>query len=113
MKKRYWHLLLALLIGVSSFYIIKNEMNAYESAIVLEEVQSHLAEDRFEAAVVLSNKDDSVAMNSYTKWWYHEGENRYYLFLPSNWDSWKYLGKIRWQFNNVEDVLLDDKTISL
>lgn len=112
MKKRYWHLLLALLIGVISFYIIKIEMNAYESAIILEEVQPQLAEDRFEASVALSNKDDSVAMNSYTKWWYHEGENRYYLFLPSNWDSWRYLGKIRWQFNNVEDVLLDGKLIS-
>lgn len=111
MKKRYWPLFLALLIGISCFYIIKDKMHTFENSIILEEVYSQLSEEQFEVAAVLLNKDDRVTMNSFIKWWYHEDEDRYYLFLPSNWDTFKYRGRVHWQFTVVEDILLDDEVI--
>lgn len=110
MKIQYRHLLLGVLIGVAAFGGIKNQMYTYEKAVLSESIREEMNIGEFEIAIVSSSKSDSVDMNVYTKWWYHEGEDCYYLFLPGHWDAVNGR-RLYWGFSNVEEVLLDGKKI--
>ena len=110
MKIRNRLLFLGVLIGVVAFGGIKKQISVYEKAMLSERIREELNVDEFEIAIISSGKSDSVDMNAYTKWWYHENQDMHYLFLPGHWDSVNGI-RLYWGFSNAEEVLVDGKKI--
>lgn len=108
MKNRYWTLAVGIIIGIIAFGIIEIWVAKYEKSDLVDEVMAELDAKKFQLAVTSSNKDNG--MISYIKWWYHEKEEKYYLFLPGSWENGGNT-ELYWIFSTVEEILLNDKKI--
>ena len=107
-RNRYMLLALAVVLGViflghSKIYSI------YTSRLIVSNIiQGELGSDDFEIAVGNACCGESVEADPYTKWWYNEDDDKYYLFLPKTWEEDK---RVFWTFNCVDEIRIDDRVV--